>query len=164
MLKNLYNHFPLLLENIYSKILKYKYEYKYDVYIYLDIKNKFFPTEVLEDGTHIPDFSIIKEVYVLDRTSDIHCFSYYRNLEKIKLPKNLKYIKDSYFEGCSSLKNIFLPEGLISIGKRAFYGCSSLEKIIIPRNVKSIGEEVFHNCKNLKKIIILNDKFSIESF
>ena len=59
-----------------------------------------------------------------------------RSLQKVDLPKGVKYIMPKAFAGCKSLKKISLPQGVQAIGYQAFAGCDNLEEIEIPQSVE----------------------------
>ncbi|WP_290098515.1 leucine-rich repeat domain-containing protein [uncultured Alistipes sp.] len=74
--------------------------------------------------------------------------AFYKNtsLTSVKLPRMLKTIGNSAFEGCSGLTSVTIPGGVTSVGWSAFYRCSSLTSITIPDSVTTIGESAFSNC------------------
>ena len=74
------------------------------------------------------------------------------SLQKISLPKNLKEIPPSMFEGCGKLSSINIPDGVVKIGDRAFDSCKSLDDVIIPNSVTTLGSKVFHGCFFLRDI------------
>ena len=60
------------------------------------------------------------------------------------LPKNLKTIGASAFEGCSAIGTITIPESVTSIGANAFKDCSSLELVFFKHEAPiSIGSNCF---------------------
>lgn len=59
-----------------------------------------------------------------------------RSLQKVDLPKGVKYIMPKAFAGCKSLKKVSLPQGVQAIGYQAFAGCDNLEEIEIPQSVE----------------------------
>lgn len=69
-------------------------------------------------------------------------------LETIIIPSSVKFISNSSFEGCKSLKKIKISEGVLSIGERAF-SSTALERILIPSSVLLVSYEAFANCKEL---------------
>ena len=98
-------------------------------------------------------------------------------LSKIKLPTNLREIREGAFRYCCSLTEIEIPDEVTSIGDYAFWYCTSLRKaklpdvlkelpyglfdscydlveINIPSNCEVIGGYAFSNCHNLKEVIL----------
>lgn len=72
-----------------------------------------------------------------------------REVKKVILPKTVKSIGRSAFEGCTSLEEIELPAGLREIGTCAFKGCTNLKEVFIPGTVRTIGECAFYGCTAL---------------
>ena len=74
------------------------------------------------------------------------------DLEKISdsdfmsIPRNVKYISESLFEGCTSLKKVLLSDEIKEIGDAAFCGCEKLSDIRVPSQLAVIGERAFENC------------------
>ena len=96
-------------------------------------------------------------------------------LETVNMPM-LRYVGDSGFGNCTSLKSISFSPGLLILGKtyhggNVFEGCSNLESVVIPSTVVRIGREgyyyegeyyydedsrVFADCSSLKTITMCN--------
>ena len=76
------------------------------------------------------------------------CFSFYKNLKKILLPKSVLFIKNYAFLMCFFLKNIVMP-GVLLINENAFNNCISLTNVI-GNNVREIKTEAFNNCISLQ--------------
>ena len=75
------------------------------------------------------------------------------NLESVTIPKQVKTIGTSAFEGCNTLVRIDMSESAItSIPNYCFNGCSSLSEIILPQGLSSIGNYAFKSCGKLKSI------------
>ena len=72
-------------------------------------------------------------------------------LETIVLPRTLRVIGESAFEGCKCLKSVSFSEDpmLDEIGVRAFYGYG-LESFTVPQKLKKISAVAFGNCRALK--------------
>ena len=72
-------------------------------------------------------------------------------LETIVLPRTLRAIGKSAFEGCKCLKSVSFGDNpmLEEIGVRAFYG-SGLESFAAPPKLKKIGAIAFGNCCSLR--------------
>lgn len=94
----------------------------------------------------------IKEIILPDSLTEINTglFYGYRELERVKLPENLKVIGESVFAH-STIKEIILPDSLEKIGAFAFYECHNLQEVAIPGKVTSIGNVAFSG-SGLKKI------------
>ena len=72
-------------------------------------------------------------------------------LENVYLSRNLTYIGESWFEGCTNLKRVCLPSILKRVHSYAFKS-SGIEEIILPFNTHVIDHNVFEDCKNLKSV------------
>lgn len=79
------------------------------------------------------------------------CFRYFKKLEHIDFPKNLKSIPSSACDGCEALKNIILPDNLENIESFAFEDCKSVKEINFNKSLKKIGMAAFSEM-NLDKI------------
>jgi len=121
------------------------------------------------------DCTPLKSVEIPDGVSEIGRFAFAscKNLESVKLPKELIYkeekyigwqnkeetrilggIGDSAFSGCEKLTSIELPENLDMIQSNTFEGCASLKSIKIPASVKAIYSKAFKGCTALEEIEI----------
>lgn len=104
---------------------------------------------------------------------------YNSSIRAIIIPKSMKDIKTSAFQGCKNLSSLIienasvniwsstfnacpmlsevnLGDSIISIGDYSFAGCSSLEAVKLPKSLKSTGSNAFSNCTKLKKADILS--------
>lgn len=74
-------------------------------------------------------------------------------LREVILPKELKRIRRSAFEGCNNLVHIDLPDTVIEIGEKAFYNNVRLSYVGIGGNsqLESIGNFAFSNCAKLQR-------------
>ena len=85
----------------------------------------------------------------------IDAYAFYGN-EKITgavLPKNLKYIRASAFEGCTNLNTIrTYGTSLEVIEDSAFRDCTSLRIVELPVWVSKMGTDVFSGCTALSKL------------
>lgn len=61
------------------------------------------------------------------------------------IPKEVDYIVDYAFQGCTKLKSIELHDGIKFIGCYAFAGCTNLQNITIPEGAE-IGYNAFKDC------------------
>ena len=121
------------------------------------------------------DCTALKSVEIPDGVSEIGRFAFAscKNLESVKLPKELAYkeekyigwqnkeetrivggIRDSAFSGSEKLTSIELPENLDMIQSDLFEGCASLKSIKIPASVKQVNREAFKGCSSLEEIEI----------
>lgn len=65
---------------------------------------------------------------------------------EIKIPDNLKVIRDEAFCNCQDLENVTLPRSVEKLGSRAFMDCANLEYVIIPETLRNIGDDILKNC------------------
>lgn len=99
-------------------------------------------------------------------------------LEKVKLSKNLRYIRKRAFLG-TSIKSIEIPDSVTTIEKNAFEECEKLQNVKLPNKLlsietgvflrsglatvefpetlKTIGDVAFCKCTKLKGITLPND-------
>ncbi len=75
-------------------------------------------------------------------------------LKEVILPRNLLYLGEGAYQGCTRLYRIILPNTLTSIPARLLCGCSDLKRFDIPEGVQEIGEAAFSGCTGLMDIII----------
>lgn len=62
---------------------------------------------------------------------------------------SVRFVGESAFSDCVSLKALRLPDSLESIGLKGFYRCESINTVTIPASVTSLGISAFSYCKNL---------------
>lgn len=67
--------------------------------------------------------------------------------------KPVKSIRESAFNGCSSLKSITIPDTITDIGESAFGNCINLEEANIPTGVTKFEYGIFSNCNKLFSVI-----------
>ena len=82
-------------------------------------------------------------------TIDDYAFEWCGNLQKVKLPANLRSIGEFAFVG--SRITSLLPLSLQSVGRRAFAD-TDISSVTIPASLTSIGEFAFSGCQNLSSI------------
>lgn len=104
-------------------------------------------------GEHIND---IKEIFFDDNITSICSWTFagYSNLEKVKLPYNLKIIEKYAFSDNPKLKSITLNNSLVKIGAEAFKDCISLDSLKIPDSVTTLEGSAFSGCISLKSLSI----------
>lgn len=76
------------------------------------------------------------------------------------IPKTVKTIGDSSFDGCKGLDTIVIPESVSTIGWDAF-ASSSIKSLIIPKSVNIIGKRAFFGSA-IRSIDIQSDLETIE--
>ena len=100
--------------------------------------------------------------FVGDNESN-NTFSYFYDSTLSKIPTCLTKvtitsgdtIKQSAFNGCTTIKTIVLPESITTIGNYAFQN-SGIESINISKNILKIGSSAFSGCTNLISIDLSN--------
>ena len=71
-----------------------------------------------------------------------------------EIKSGTKYIADSAFVNCTSLKSVTIPDSVTKIGKSSFQGCTNLVSVNISGSVALIKDNAFCGCSNLKKVVI----------
>lgn len=67
-------------------------------------------------------------------------------METLKLPDELKIIKEGTFQGCNKLKSLTIPATIEYIYAKAFSGCNALESIkALPENPPFLYDNSFSN-------------------
>jgi hypothetical protein len=84
---------------------------------------------------------------------DGSAFSHCTELKQITLPKNLKFIGGSTFEG-SGITSVTIPEGVTDIGSSAFVNCKNLTSVTLPRSLQRVGSSAFRDCTSLVNVTI----------
>lgn len=81
-----------------------------------------------------------------------------KNIEKVKIPSNIKRIGSYCFWCCKNLQSVEFSANskLSSIGDGAFYS-TQIENIQFPSHVKMIGNQAFSSCRKLQKIDFLEN-------
>ncbi len=107
---------------------------------------------------------------------DDNAFSYFDKLYDVELPdalirigsnafknctalksvnlKNVSFVGEYAFLGCSSLHEITFGENIGYLCNGTFLGCSVLEEILIPKNIMYIGCHCFRDCTSLSSVDI----------
>lgn len=94
----------------------------------------------------IPEKVVISgdEIYSVTQISANACKNN-RRLKKVVLPKTIKTIGNSAFQGCGSLTSITIPKKTKTIGKKAFYKCTKLKTVIVKAtSLKNVGTNAFY--------------------
>ncbi len=77
----------------------------------------------------------------------------------IIFPKNLNYLGESSFSGCSRLSGtLTLPSGLQAINHSAFADCLLLDEVILSEDIIKVEGDAFGRCYNLSSIVCNNPK------
>lgn len=123
------------------------------------------------NATHVEDNTFmmnnyIKIIYFDDSITQIgiHAFSGCHQLNKVYLPKQLKYLDICCFLNCDNLISINLYDKLYEINDRCFQNCNKLEKIKIPNSVNKLGKHAFDNCLSLNEIILSEKLEEIKAY
>ncbi len=87
------------------------------------------------------------------------------NIREINLPSQLKTIKSSAFEGCSSLLSIQIPDTVTSIGERAFYDCVRMSSIELSTSsqLTTVGQWAFASCGRIEAIDLPSTVESVDA-
>lgn len=117
-------------------------------------------------GTGIEQFGVAKEnrsfvavsgiLYNYHKT-EIICLPPKFTTQVLIIPKEVVTIRNSNFEGCTSIKEVIFEEGgtvPLSIGEKAFLGCYQLRKLVLPERLVSIGKYAFKECYALTSVTI----------
>lgn len=113
----------------------------------------------------MPD-SVIKtqDIMLFDTDNNNGIFYDCKNLEYIKLSKNLERLGNFEFKGCSKLPKIIIPDSVKEIAFGAFEGCSRLSFVKLPEHIEYIAESLFRECSSLKEITIPDEVKEIRDF
>ena len=94
-----------------------------------------------------------------------YAFSSIKNLRKVIMHKDIRYIDQTAFNGCEKLQSVIgLEESETMKNFNGFGGCSNLEEITIPQNVEIIGTSALSGCKKISKIKLPNSCWSISPY
>lgn len=77
------------------------------------------------------------------------CFQGNETIERIVLPDSIEEIREYAFKNCVSIQTITLPAGLRLIEKGAFENCRKLLRVSFPEGVIRLGESAFKRCAAL---------------
>ncbi|MFR1304245.1 leucine-rich repeat protein [Eubacterium callanderi] len=136
----------------------------YHIPHYKQVENPFIPTISIHEkikytGELVKSFQYanqghLRSMTITEGTKSIGAGAFYNcsRLEKVILPKSLKYLEHSCFSNCSALKRIEIPAGVTVLPARAFRDCKNLETIVLPDSIRLIEQGCFQNCENLINI------------
>ncbi len=72
--------------------------------------------------------------------------------EELVIPDTVLQLKNSAFQGCTSLKTVTIEGALPNgVGTGVFQDCSALESATMP-NITTLGIRMFKNCESLKTV------------
>lgn len=91
------------------------------------------------------DLSVTKVTAINERT-----FAYGKSLQSVILPADITEIKESAFEGCSSIVNLDISS-VSKVGKAVFKDCVSLETVKLGA-ITEFSEQMFYNASKLVNI------------
>ena len=119
-------------------------------------------------ATSIPDFgntevTVFEEYQYFVSVTDAGSFHHSALLTDIILPKGVKTINTSAFDGCFALRSMNIPDGVTAIKAWAFNVCSSLESVFIPESVGIIEQGAFQMCGKLTSVVIPASVYRLET-
>ena len=147
--------------NLFYKSLDgnlYDYEIK-KIYRYaINKKDSIFvlPKTVKEIGVYA--FGFVKHLKMVKISEGLEVIGkeafYTSDIEEIILPNSLKFINDSAFDCCFSLRKLVFPKSLVRLGKSVFSNCHSLSEIDVTNTIMDVTSFQFSHCQSLKEIIL----------
>lgn len=81
-------------------------------------------------------------------------FYYNPYIRSVRIPKSVRSIRKSAFEGCHDLNSIEIPNGVFQIEDCAFSFCVNLKTVILPDSLVNVGFGAFYYCKNITCVTI----------
>ena len=119
-------------------------------------------------ATSIPDFgnsevTVFEEYQYFVSVTEVGSFCHSALLTDIILPKGVKTINTSAFDGCFALRSMNIPNGVTAIKAWAFNVCSSLESVFIPESVGIIEQGAFQMCGKLTNVVIPASVYRLET-
>ena len=105
-------------------------------------------------------------IKIADGVETIGSYAFYMmaNITRLQTNAELREIKNSAFQGCTSISSLTLAEGLKTIGAYNFAGCTGLGRLTFPKGLEEIGNNAFDGCTNLTKITFGEGLKSIRAY
>lgn len=133
------------------------------------VKNINLPNGLKTINDYAFEVSAIESIDMPDSVTSIgiEAFEACRQLQTLKLSKNLSVIPKSSFSSCSGLKTITIPESITSINDFAFYACTDAENVVFEGanpKLTTIGNSAFGCLSKLATITIPASITSIEDY
>lgn len=99
---------------------------------------------------------LLKSIKIPDNIKIIRelAFLSCHNLESVTISKGVNQIAWSTFSDCKNLKSVIIPKSVIELGNNAFSNCTSLTSIKIPNSIKIIDDYAFYGCESLTNVKI----------
>ncbi|MBR1592578.1 MAG: leucine-rich repeat protein [Ruminococcus sp.] len=122
--------------------------------LYVPYGMRYFDEESLNSCEIITVDNVTYAIFPED-IYELYLTSYSENEEDLTIPEtvdglNLIGIKQSAFQGNTTIKNITLPDTLEYFESDIFADCTAIENINIPESINVIPNGTFRNCPNLK--------------
>ena len=105
----------------------------------------------------------LSKVTVTGNSNLYYTFSNCGNIKEINI-RNVSFIGERTFYGCSGLTNLNLPETLTTIGDRIFDGCSSLTSVTFPKSLNCFGDNCFQGWSGLTSLTLPDSLTTIKSY
>ncbi len=78
----------------------------------------------------------------------------YTDITSVTIPQTVKYLSQSVFACCKSLKSVIFCGDVEWIQEDCFSGCSSLERIVLPQKVEHLSSRCFSGCCSLREFVL----------
>ena len=123
-------------------------EINFSAFFESNIDNFTVPSSVYELGEDAFASSKLKDITFKPSSVELdiqaRCFKE-SLIEKILIPNNIKYLKNSVFENCKKLKEVTFDYDiqLLKIGKQCFKQCTAITEIVIPDSIMYIENAPF---------------------
>lgn len=89
---------------------------------------------------------------------EAYAFKDAKSIVEISLPRSIKTMGKSVFQGCTALKNVVFHKDMVlaTVPEQTFDGCSALESFKLPTLTTTIERYAFRGCGSLKYIVFSN--------
>lgn len=167
--ENILNVLDEIVEKCSDLIDDYKYDEIYKLFdSYISWPIEFFTIFLLNNSidplqymTSVPDYYLhnvdIDKIKIPHNIKSIGSFAFAdcENLIEVEFPSNLEIICHNAFEN-SKLKKLDLSKcnKLIEIGESAFRNCTNLQHVFFPESLIAIRSNAFCNCPYLEEIYL----------